>query len=98
MDELHAHYRQLLGLTNDWNVKSVDLSLAEKRLLIVLEHVGDSVSCPDCAASCSLHDHAPTRRWRHLDTMQFETLLEAQVPRARCPQCGVKTCNVPWAG
>ena len=98
MDELRAHYRLLLGLTNDWNVKSVDLSLADKQLLIVLEHVGDKAICPDCSASCSLHDHAPTRRWRHLDTMQFETLLEAQVPRVHCLQCGVKTCNVPWAG
>ena len=98
MDELRAHYRQLLGLDNDWNVKLVDLSLADKRLLIVLEHVGDKAICPDCSANCSLHDHAPTRRWRHLDTMQFETILEAQVPRVQCPQCGVKTCNVPWAG
>lgn len=98
MDELHFHYRQLLGLTNDWNVKSVDLSLADKQLLIVLVHVSDKAICPDCSASCSLHDHAPARRWRHLDTMQFETLLEAQVPRVDCPQCGVKTCHVPWAG
>lgn len=98
MDELHAHYRQLLGLNDDWNVKSVDLALADKRLLIVLEHVGEKAVCPDCSARCSLNDHAPARRWRHLDTMQFETVLEARVPRVNCPQCGVKTCNVPWAG
>jgi transposase len=98
MDELHQHYRQLLGLTDDWNVKSVDLSLAEKRLLIVLEHLGEQCVCPECSTICSLHDHAPARRWRHLDTMQFETALEARVPRVNCPTCGVKTCNVPWAG
>jgi transposase len=30
--------------------------------------------------------------------MQFETILEARVPRVNCRRCGVKTCEVPWAG
>ena len=33
------------------------------------------------------------REWRHLDTMQFETVL-----RCECPEHGVKTVRVPWAG
>ena len=40
---------------------------------------------------------APERTWRHLDTMQFVTILRARVPRCRCPKCGVKTTRVPWA-
>jgi len=32
-----------------------------------------------------------------MDTMQFETVMRARVPRTDCPQCGVKTCAVPWA-
>lgn len=98
MEELSRHYRQLLCLNDDWNVKSVDLSTAEKRLVIVLEHVGKTAVCSECAECCSLHDHAPSRRWRHLDTMQFETILEARIPRVNCQRCGVKTCEVPWAG
>jgi len=97
MDILSAHYRQLLGLDENWTVESVDLSTEEKRVLIALKHVSSSVVCPECSVSCGLKDHAPPRRWRHLDTMQFETVLEAAVPRAKCPQCGVKTCQVPWA-
>ncbi|MFN5322613.1 MAG: transposase family protein [Planctomycetota bacterium] len=38
------------------------------------------------------------RTWRHLDLMQFETILRARVPRSDCPSCGVKTTTVPWAG
>ena len=30
--------------------------------------------------------------------MQFETRLTARTPRANCQVCGVKTCEVPWAG
>jgi len=98
MEELNRHYRQLLCLDDDWNVKSVELSMAEQRLVILLEHVGELAVCPECSATCTRHDHAPARRWRHLDTMQFETVLEARVPRVNCRQCGVKTCHVPWAG
>ena len=97
MDELHQHYRALLGLTDGWKVLSVDLSITEKRLLIVLEQTGESVLCPECGTTCPRHDHGPTRQWRHLDTMQFETLLEARLPRASCARCGVKTCSAPWA-
>lgn len=97
MDELSLHYRQLLGLTVEWTVKRVDLSIPEKRLVIVLEHSGKADACPECSQSCPVHDHAAVRQWRHLDTMQFETILEAAVPRVRCERCGVKTCSVPWA-
>jgi transposase len=97
MDALNLHYRQLLFLDDNWNVVSVKLSTEEKRVVIRLEHVGKSVICPECSAICSLKDHAPERRWRHLDTMQFETILEARVPRANCASCGVKTTAVPWA-
>jgi len=97
MDALRFHYRQLLFLDDNWNVTSVKLSTEDKRVVIGLEHAGESVVCPECAAACSLKDHAPERRWRHLDTMQFETILEARVPRVNCASCGVKTAAVPWA-
>ncbi len=97
MDALNFHYRQLLLLDDNWDVKSVQLSAEKKRVVIRLEHVGESVICPECSGSCSLKDHAPERRWRHLDTMQFETILEARIPRVNCASCGVKTIAVPWA-
>lgn len=97
MDALKSHYRQLLGLDENWIVTSVDLCLHEKRVVIRLEYVGNGVTCPDCSKACSVRDHAPERCWRHLDTMQFETIIEARVPRSDCADCGVKTIRVPWA-
>ena len=44
-----------------------------------------------------MYDCAAERTWRHLDTMQFETLIRARTPRADCPEHGVKTMRVPWA-
>lgn len=98
MNDLREHYRLLLGLDAAWEVSDVSLSLEEKRVDILLTHTGGPVTCPECAAECSIADHAPERTWRHLDTMQFETRLRARVPRANCKTCGVKTTTVPWAG
>lgn len=98
MNELHAHYRLLLGLDDQWLVDDVDLELAEKRVVISLRHGGGRLTCPECSGECTQADLAPARRWRHLDTMQFETIIEAAVPRSKCSACGVKTVAVPWAG
>ena len=97
-NELHRHYAMLVGVKSPWGVEGVKLDLAGKRVEIGLEWgQGCKVPCPECGKLCTIADHAPERTWRHLDTMQFETLLRARVPRSRCPQDGVKTISVPWA-
>jgi transposase len=95
---LNDHYRQLLGLNADWEVREVDLDLDGSRVVIAVAHAGGRVPCPDCGADCAIADHAPERSWRHLDTMRFETVLTCRVPRVRCGNCGVRTAAVPWAG
>jgi transposase len=95
--KLTEHYGQLLGLDASWEVSDVSLSLKEKRVEIVLQFLGGPVKCPECGVECGIADHTAERTWRHLDTMQFETVLRARVPRARCSHCGVKTVAVPWA-
>jgi len=92
------HYEQLLGLRSPWSVTNVDLNMEELRVDIYVEHGGQTSVCPECGASCRIYDEAAERTWRHLDTMQFETLLHARTPRVECPKHGVKTVNVPWAG
>lgn len=98
MNDLKTHYRLLLGLDEAWDVQDVDLDLEANRVEIRLEYVGKQLCCPECQASCPRADTAPARRWRHLDTMQFETIIEAAIPRSKCAQCGVKTIAIPWAG
>lgn len=38
------------------------------------------------------------RRWRHIDIAGMAVWLQAGVRRLRCPKCGVRTEQVPWAG
>jgi len=96
--ELQKHYAQLLGIGSPWEVKTVELKLAEKKVEIELGwQWGAAAKCPECGRECSIHDCAPERTWRHLDTMQFTTLIRARAPRSDCPEHGVKTMTVPWA-
>ena len=97
-NELQKHYAMLLGISSPWEVKTVELKLQEKKVEIELGwQWGSAAKCPECGCECSIHDSAPERTWRHLDTMQFMTLIRARTPRANCPEHGVKTMTVPWA-
>ena len=84
--ELQKHYALLLGIGSPWGVKTVELKLPEKKVEIeLIWQWGAAARCPECGRDCSMHESAPERTWRHLDTMQFTTLLRARTPRARSP-------------
>ena len=87
----------LLGLDQSWHVENVRLDMPAKKVEIALRFSGGSLSCPECGKSCTRHDLAGERIWRHLDTMQFETLIKARIPRSNCSECGIKTVRIPWA-
>ena len=96
--ELQKHYAMLLGVNSPWEVKDVQLKLDDKKVVIELGwEWGSDATCPECGQRCSIHDCALERTWRHLDTMQFETIIRARVPRSDCKEHGVKTMKVPWA-
>jgi len=93
-----AHYGMLLGIESPWQVKRVELKLEAKRVDVELEHdASAAVKCPQCGRACGRYDHAPERQWRHLDVMQFMTVIRARVPRCECAEHGVVTSQVPWA-
>ena len=90
-------YQTILGLTAPWTVERVELREAEQAVHVFVEATaGTTFTCPECGAAAPVYDHAE-RRWRHLDTCQFTTLLVARVPRVQCGTHGVKTIGVPWA-
>ena len=91
-------YQQILGLESPWFVVDVQLDTDTQQVDVHVEHPpGTTFCCPECKQSLACYDHVSPRQWRHLDTMQFKTILHAAVPRVNCPKHGVKQVNVPWA-
>ena len=75
----------------------MELREAEQTVQVLVEATaGTTFPCPDCGSTAPVYDHAE-RRWRHLDTCQFTTLIVARVPRVQCGLHGVQTVRVPWA-
>jgi transposase len=90
-------YAQILGIKRPWHVSGVELSLSEGEILVqVDQEKGATQSCPSCGDISPGYD-SRTRRWRHLDTCQYKTILVAEVPRVKCKIHGVVTVSVPWA-
>src|ERR1700761_648160 len=91
-------YAQILGIGEPWRVDSVELKLHEGEVHVRLKHdEGLPWPCPACGKPCALYDHQPERRWRHLDTCQYRTILHAEPPRTNCPEHGARNVKLPWA-
>lgn len=91
-------YRHLLGLESPWTVVRVEVNVKGQQINVWAEHAETAHwACPECKAKLALYDHAEERRWRHLDSCQFQTYLHARVPRVECPTHGVRQVGVPWA-
>lgn len=90
-------YARILGLQSPWQVSRVDLALSEGEVTVHVEpEAGAAQCCPTCGQISPGYDTRP-RRWRHLDTCQYKTILVGEVPRVKCPAHGVRTVSVPWA-
>lgn len=91
-------YRQLLGVTSPWSVAKVDMDVHGLKVDVHLTHTSAvRMACPKCGQACPVYDHLAERRWRHLDSCHFQTVLHARPPRIECPTDGVRQVDLPWA-
>lgn len=89
-------YEQILGIPQPWYVEEVALRLEQGEIEVRVAGHAAVEQCPECGKRCSRYDSAE-RRWRHLDTCQYRTILVAAVPRVDCDEHGVRQVRVPWA-
>lgn len=73
----------------------MELELDRGEVRVYLGHGESPLACPQCGRVAPGYDHRP-RRWRHLDTCQYRTILVVDVPRVECPEHGVHQIRVPW--
>lgn len=91
-------YSQLLGVVAPWTVQRVAMDVHRLSVDVYLEHTkATRFACPTCGRACPVYDHMAERRWRHLDSCHFRTVLHAQPPRVDCPEHGVRQVALPWA-
>ena len=95
MDQLTL-YDKILGLKMPWRSTLVDLDEQSGQIRVKVSCEKSKLPCPKCGALSKRYD-SRKRHWRHLDTCQFQTLIEAEVPRINCKQHGCLTVSVPWA-
>lgn len=90
-------YATILGIQPPWTVVEVELRAKEQQVIVRIEHSKNvPLTCPECGQACPGYDHE-RRSWRHLDTCQYRTILEAVIPRVKCSQHNVRQVRVPWA-
>jgi len=90
-------YEKILGLFEPWHVEDVTIDKVAEVIVIRVGLRGAVVlACPECEQPMPGYD-SRRRRWRHLDTCQYKTIIEADVPRGECGRHGVRQIRVPWA-
>lgn len=95
--EIKEFYAQSLNITSPWRVVEVAI-LEEKRMVEVRVECSEKVVWvdPDTGEKATIHAWRH-RRWRHLNTCEFETWVVADVPRVKLSSGEVITVKVPWA-
>jgi transposase len=91
-------FQMAFGLLPPWLVADCRFTPGAKRLDLYIDFPRGSVfACPACGREDVKAYDTQEKTWRHLNFFEHETYIHARVPRTDCPDCGVKTANVPWA-
>lgn len=98
MNDKEFFYR-VLGLSEPWQVEDVKLDLGGKKVEVrVAVKAGTKWAEDGKLLPIAGYEE---RSWRHLDTMQLETIITARVPRVTWVEEGgkkaTKMVRVPWA-
>jgi transposase len=97
MDEKEFCFK-IMGLVRPWEIKKIETDEEKKEVHVYLEYPsGMRGICPVCGATVKIHDKREERVWRHLDSCEYKTYIHCSVPRADCPEHGVKTMEIPWS-
>ena len=96
-------FHQILALGDAWRVTTVDYVEQERKVSIHIEETPQlwaREQCPHCRChQVGGYDHAPERRWRHLNVCQLESEIVCALPRGQCKGCRkVFTVRAPWEG
>lgn len=98
MSETAEHYNDMLDLDEPWYVEAVELDTENWKLVLHLNfETGGTFQCGACGTpGCKAYDTS-RKNWRHLDSLHYQTIYVAPAPRVKCPKCGIRQAELPWA-
>jgi transposase len=88
---------RILDLEDGWAVESVDTDFSKEEIFIQIVCLLEQLEDAQTGELCRIYDHAPARKWRHLDTMQYKTYIRCELPRIITSQGKIKTVQPNWA-
>jgi transposase len=96
-------FQQLLALGEAWQVPQMNYLEKDQRIEIRVTAtpvLWRQEKCPHCArAEVRGYDHAPERRWRHLNVCQLQAEIVCALPRGEGQDCRkIYTVRAPWEG
>jgi len=89
-------FTQAIGVQQPWEIKDVRLDVEARRVEVEVECAQTVWADPETRQRLHIHGYEK-RSWRHLDTMQFETIIVAKVPRLKYPDGHTELLPVAWA-
>lgn len=92
-----SFFNILLDLDEGWVVNQVSTDIKKEEVYLKVVCKLNEFEDPETGKMCKVYDHAPERRWRHLDTMQYKTYISCMLPRVKLPTGKIKTINPGWA-
>lgn len=85
---------KVIGITDDWKI--VEQKVANNgTTTYYIRFIGRTV-CPECGRPCPKKDSVEVS-WSAGDMCGFPVIISGKVPRARCPEHGIRTIDVAFA-
>lgn len=95
--EIKEFYAKSLGIQPPWRVSEVAIIPETSTVEVRVDCDEDTLQGdPETGQRATIHGWRE-RRWRHLDTCEFETWVIAKVPRLKLSSGKVVNARVPWA-
>jgi transposase len=83
-------YKCIFGIPAPWEITDMEAIEDRKRMVIQIEYpTGENYSCPVCGSQATLQEYK-LRRFRHVDTCSYRSILEIHTPVVLCPEHGLQ--------
>ena len=85
----------LLPIESSWKISDVKVDECRARVDVELEYALPHIEVE--GRRYTIHDHRPMRKWRHLDSWQYKTFINARLPRYKDEKGCYHSVEVSWA-